>query len=225
MNIIELSSYGSITKGIAHEIRNPLGMILSAAEIIEDSNGDKDLISTWTKNIKDCVLRLNKITTAMLNYTINKRKVKKNILNYVIEDILQLCQSTIKKKRIDLDYEINQKNIEIFFDEDNLNQLLMQLILNAVEAVEFNGKIKIRVLQEDRYCLIKILDNGPGIAKTEHAKIFEPFYTTKSKHIGLGLAICKNILNQNEGEIFLTSDLGEGACFNVKIKTDYDFKT
>jgi len=214
-----LSVIGELTASLAHEIRNPLGSIRGAVEILRDGVQDENRKSEFFQILIDDTERMNTILENYLNYS--KRK-KQRDSEYIIQE-----------KRIDLELEIPGDPVRLRGDPNDLWQILMNLILNAIQAIDSGGKIKINIIEEiltsekkmyyniedtsQNYLILIISDNGPGIPDKEKIYIFKPFYSTKASGSGLGLAIVKRIVDNNHWIINVNSELGTGTEFVVII--------
>ena len=200
--------------GIAHEIRNPLGGIELFADLLYKQGDEKS--RKYASKIRAEVKHLKKTVTDFLDYA-RPSDAKMAIINlrdcfFESKEYLGSLQSTLRW-HIDI-----PATCEVFFDWDQLQRVLLNLIQNAVEALE--GKddaiITVSAVKERDVVLLKIQDNGPGIHPDERDKIFEPFYTSRHQGTGLGLAIVKMLLAENHGSISIQeSDVG--AVFLLKI--------
>jgi len=202
--------------GIAHEIRNPLGGIQIMIDLLtERLRGDEEalkLLSQMDNELK----YLNNVVTSFLGYSrhisVNKQRVE---LEYIINDVLDLLSQEILKKNIELKKSIQKIDIET--DPDLLKQILLNVVLNAIQAVDSNGIIEIEVAEEKSLVYIRIKDNGMGIKEEDMKNIFKPFFTTKEKGSGLGLALVKKYLNALNGDIQINSVYGEGCEVRISL--------
>ncbi|MGE4170035.1 MAG: nitrogen regulation protein NR(II) [Candidatus Margulisiibacteriota bacterium] len=220
-------AYASITQGIAHEIRNPLGMILSGNELILDNLDNPEKIAEYANlNIKN-ILRLNTIITTMLKYVHPSSQQKQIIhLNEVLDDILLVGLGKFRQKNIQVEKEIDTTLQPVFAELHAVYQALLAVIINAIEASSANGVIKIQTTKERFIDLsgaektgVKIIiqDFGDGIEDTIQHKIFDPFFTTKYENPGLGLSTAQRMLGLINGKIDVQSKRQEGTEVSLYI--------
>lgn len=205
----KMQALGELSAGIAHEIRNPLTSIKTFIDLIpykiDDEEFRKELVDISSKEI----LRMNELITQLIDYT---KPIEKNLSYYSLEklinEILLLFTNTLTKNNIKLKLDI--EDIEIHGDANQIKQVLVNIILNSIEAIEDSGTIEISSRKiEDNKVEITVLDNGIGIAKKYLDKIYNPFFTQKAKGTGIGLAITRKIISENNGSIKLKSKEGQ----------------
>jgi signal transduction histidine kinase len=218
----KLRAVGTLVAGVAHELNNPLNnTMLTASMLQEDYN-----------NLKDD--EKNEMITDIINETERSQKIVHNLLDFareeevklitlnlneIVEDAIKLVANQIKLSQINLVKNLAANLAPIYGDARMLQQVFINLILNAVEVLPKKGKILINTFkskQED-YVVVEINDNGPGIAEHILPRVFEPFFSTKSlkKGTGLGLSVSKGIVDKLGGYIKAESKPGEGASFKV----------
>ncbi|HET6421872.1 MAG TPA: ATP-binding protein [Geobacteraceae bacterium] len=228
-----LSTLGTLAAGLAHEIKNPLGGIKGAAQLLErELPGGSELVEYIKVMLKE-VGRVNKIVEELLNLTSpRKLKLVKTNLNQVLDEIIMLQKRMIDRKKISLVKNFDLSIPPFLADEGLMTQLFLNLIKNAVEALGEScapGSIKItsRVVSDysltkkgerpSRFVAVDISDDGPGITKEQIEHIFTPFFTTKSKGTGLGLSICQKIVSEHRGMLKVDSGPGKGTIFTVML--------
>jgi two-component system nitrogen regulation sensor histidine kinase GlnL len=225
-----LSSLGTLAAGLAHEIKNPLGGIKGAAQLLEkELPTDSELLDYTRIMIKE-TQRVNRIVEELLALTTpRKLELSKVNLHQILEDILTLQKNSLGKREIAFVKQFDPSIPTILADEEQLTQLFLNLTKNAVEAVGGNGQIKIssRILAEytltkrgerrQRMVAVEITDDGQGMSKELIDQLFTPFFTTKSKGTGLGLAICHKIVTEHRGMIKVASEQGKGTTFTVML--------
>ena len=212
----KLASLGQLASGIAHEIRNPLSSIRGLAQFLFQSFDQNDARRDDLNVILNEVDRLNKLITEILDFS-RARKLHKYpfSLEILISDIIELLKPEINKKKIQIDVKIDRKITAIVADKDQLKQSLINIIINAIQAVSKNGKIWIIleqiIYQEKRSVKITIKDNGPGIKTKDQSNIFDPFFTTKDHGSGLGLSIAHQLIELHDGKINIYSKENNGT--------------
>ncbi len=212
-----LKTLGMFTTGVAHEIRNPLTSIKGFAQILEKrlegKGGDEE---RYIKTILSEVKRLENILKDLLMYgrPSPPNKIMTNI-SKVIRDSLSLLNEKLKEKniKVEIDFEYDPR---FSFDPKQMEQVFINLILNAIDASEFNSKIVIRTKKAQSGILIEVKDFGFGIKEEDREKIFMPFFTTKEKGTGLGLPISQKIVEMHDGRIWFNSN-EDGTTFFVYI--------
>ena len=217
-----LSTVGKIAASIAHEVGTPLGTIRGYIDIIQ-----KSLKESRTQNIYEFlqkmdneILRISNILRELLDYA---RPPKFNItsgeLNSVIDEVTHFLsmQKAFRDIRIKKDYE---KKVIARFDKDRMKQILINLIINAKDAMNGVGEIVIRVDEDQNYAFLSVKDSGCGIKDSDKDKIFEPFFTTKpsGQGSGLGLAIVKRLVESMDGRIEFTTEINKGTTFTIFLK-------
>jgi len=225
-----LSTLGTLAAGLAHEIKNPLGGIKGAAQLLERELPDGSELCEYTGIMLKEVQRVNKIVEELLELASPRplRPSKVN-LHKTLGDILILQKRAVGKKSINFLQQFDPSIPPLLGDEALLIQLFLNLIKNAVEAVKEIGVIRVtsRVVADysmtqkgerrSRMVAIEISDDGPGINKDDMEHLFTPFFTTKPNGTGLGLAICQKIVSEHRGMIKVDSDPTKGTTFTVML--------
>ncbi|ACH39810.1 nitrogen fixation master sensor histidine kinase, PAS domain-containing [Citrifermentans bemidjiense Bem] len=225
-----LSALGGLAAGLAHEIKNPLGGIKGAAQLLELEFPDNEDLREYIRVMLKEVQRVNVIVEELLALASPGRlKLSKVNLHRVLSDIVLLQKNASEGKEVYLQQYFDPSIPPILGDEALLTQLFLNLIKNALEAVEAGGVVKVtsRVLSDyamtqkgerrARMVAIDIADNGPGIEAEVLENMFTPFFTTKSQGTGLGLAICQKIVSEHRGMIKVDSDAKRGTVFTVML--------
>jgi signal transduction histidine kinase len=218
----KLASIGRISASIAHEIRNPLTSVkLNIQKVMENEaleNIDKEHLEISQEGIG----HIENFIKQMLNFTrVSELQLTDFDLEQVIDESIKMIRNTLKLKDVELVKEIHEKLPHVFVDGDKIRQVILNILHNACEAVDKGGKITIDLSmlkgRRGRKVRIRVSDNGPGITKKDRENIFEPFYTTKSTGIGLGLANARKIIEQHKGTIRAVAKKEQGACFEILI--------
>lgn len=214
----KLASLGQLTAGVAHEIKNPLGIILSSVEIILDSNRPKEMQREAAQFIREEVKRLDDRIRAFLKFARPSNPHKEQLdLNEIIQRMIEGFEGSkqIKNTQLRLQKDLPAIN----FDEDHLTQILTNLYINTFEAAGSDVMVEVLTSFERNRVILEINDNGPGIPEDIKTKIFDPFFTTDAKGTGLGLSIVYQLVTSNGGAISVhPSPLG-GAMFRIEIPT------
>ncbi len=225
-----LSSLGALAAGLAHEIKNPLGGIKGAAQLLEMELAAGSEQREYIRVVLKEVQRVNRIVEELLELAAPRRLTLSKVnLHKVLGDIIILQKGATEGRRVAFQQQFDPSIPPILADEERLTQLFLNLIKNAVEAVGEDGVVRVssRVLadyrmtqngeRQLRLVAVEVADDGPGIRKEHLEHLFTPFYTTKSKGTGLGLAICQKIVAEHRGMIKVESEPGRGTTFTVML--------
>jgi two-component system NtrC family sensor kinase len=211
-----LATLGELAAGLAHEIRNPLAGIAGVIEII-----GRDLPSTSParavlKDVRMEVAQINRILTDLLETARpHPPRVCRSNLNTTVEHAVMLARQQVLSRPIKIEFQPAPGVPEVEHDSDQIHQVLLNLLLNAVQAMDGAGTVRVEVsVREDRASVV-VTDTGRGIAPQHLAHIFRPFYTTKGSGTGLGLSLARRIVEEHHGRIEVTSVVGKGSRFEV----------
>ena len=211
-----LATLGEMATGLAHEIRNPLAGIAGVIEII-----GRDLPSTSparavVKDVRQEVARINHIVTDLLHTARpHPPRVRKSDLNVTVEHAVMLGRQQALAKSIEISLHKDPSLPEVEHDSDQIHQVMLNLLLNALQAIDKNGQISVTLKAHGEKAIIDVTDNGRGIPMQELPNIFRPFYTTKGDGTGLGLSLARRIVEDHQGRIDVTSAVGVGTTFSV----------
>jgi signal transduction histidine kinase len=211
-----LASIGQLAASMAHEIRNPLGVIKNVSYYLKMNLPDTDeKVKKHLKILDGELATSNKIITDLLNFSSGKPPtLAKTDLSSVIENSVSRARIP---ENIEVKMRLSKKIHGLRADKEQLQRVFLNLITNAVQAMPDGGLLKINSLLEGESAVVYISDTGGGISKEDQSKIFEPLYTTKAKGIGLGLALTKQIVDMHDGAIQVESEVGTGTKFIVKL--------
>ncbi len=220
----KFSATGRIARTIAHEVRNPLTNIdLAVAQIkaglpVQDDN-TKMLFEMVNRNSK----RINQLISELLNATrFTELNVAPALINTIMDDALLLAKDRLQLNHVSVEKKYEGDICNISVDADKIKIAFLNLIVNAVEAMEPNkGLLQIQIRTEDNKCIVEITDNGHGMTEEQLNKVFEPYFSTKSTGNGLGLTNTANIILNHKAYISVTSKPGEGTSFIIK----FDFSS
>lgn len=215
-----LVALGKLSAGIAHEIRNPLSSIRGLAQFVYNSFSKTDERKEDLNTIVQEVDRLNKLVVQVLDFAkLKKLNLTRFSLNDLIRKIAELFELEIKDKQIKFSLKLSPDISQIQADEDQVRQILMNVIINAIQAILNEGEIKIKtekvLLKEEPAIKLIIEDSGIGIPEKDFNQIFDPFFSTKEKGSGLGLSIAYKLIEAHQGEIKVESKEGEGTKFVI----------
>lgn len=208
----KLSAIGRMSASIAHELRNPLNAMKMYIDLMPNRLENSNFMMQALKVLPSEIKRLKETIDGLLDYTkFTQSKRELVCLEEVIEDVTTLLKVNLVQKRITLTTEI--KAATIYADAKQIKQVLLNLLLNAIDALkEECGHILLRVREKDDKVIFELKDNGSGILPEHLEKVFESNFTTKKNGYGIGLAISKQLVEENKGKIWMESQIGIGTC-------------
>lgn len=222
-----LATLGELAAGAAHEIRNPLTAIRSTIQYLSKDFKEDPAKSEMITELITEVERINKIVQGLLSFArpsaLNTSEVN---IEQLINQTLLLISSSIRIQNIEIQFEYFTEQTSVIGDAEQLKQVFLNIILNAIEAMSNNACNRTLIISIEkgapinphtRYLIISFEDTGKGISEKDIENVFNPFFTTKDEGTGLGLAISYGIINRHEGEIEVNSIQGKGTCFKVKL--------
>ncbi|WP_231584059.1 ATP-binding protein [Desulfovibrio sp. TomC] len=213
----KLAALGSLAAGVAHEIRNPLSSIKGFAKYFEgqcaEGSHGRELAAVMAQEVD----RLNRVITELLDFARSSDlKARPMDVGGLIEHSLRLVRQDAEGKKITVAFDRDASLPVIAIDPDRLTQALLNLYLNAIQAMEGGGTLAVRASSDGRGGVrIEVEDSGKGITPESLSSIFNPYFTTKSSGTGLGLAIVQKIIEAHRGEVKVKSTPGRGTTFNI----------
>ncbi len=213
-----LSALGELSAGMAHEIRNPLGSIKGAVEIIKDDYTPEKAKYEFIQILLKETDRLNHIVQEFLGFAKPKNPEFQFVdLNEAIESVLTLIGQEARKAGVKIEKKLDPSIGKRSLDAGLLKQAFLNLILNAIQAMPGGGSLTVESSVRNGTCEVKIADTGTGISEENRKKLFSPFFTTKKNGTGLGLAITYRIIENHHGKIDVATEPGRGTTFTMKI--------
>lgn len=213
----KMASLGVLSSGVAHEINNPLGVILGYAGYLEGKMSQDDPNYKYISEIKRESKRCKKIVQDLLSYARTPRPSLEPVdLNQLLTQIADFAANHTDMREVSILTELAPDLPMVMLDGDQIRQVAINLILNAGGAMPDGGRLVITTaLADTDHVLITFSDSGCGISEESIEKIFEPFYTTKERGTGLGLAITKQIVERHHGHIDIKSEPGQGTTVSL----------
>ncbi|ABF39755.1 periplasmic sensor signal transduction histidine kinase [Candidatus Koribacter versatilis Ellin345] len=216
-----LATLGELAAGLAHEIRNPLAGIAGVIDIIGRDLPIESPACAVVKEVKQEAMHINRILTDLLETARPKHpNFRREDLDATISHAIMFAREQATTKQVHIEF-LQQKNVRpVEHDPAQIHQVLLNMLLNAIQAVAREGHIVVSLENRGDYAAISITDNGPGIPPDTLKNIFRPFFTTKGHGTGLGLSLARRMVEDHAGRIEVTSKVGEGTTFVVLLPYD-----
>ncbi len=225
----KMTSLGQLAASIAHEINNPLSGTLVYTKLlikkIANAEADKEVTLDYLSKIETELIRSTKLVQNLLNFARQSPpELQKVNLNTVVNHALDLISHSVKENNIRVFNELDPSLPEITADANQLQQVCINLILNAIQAMPQGGRLTLRTYLQDVQVILEVQDTGIGIPPENISKLFTPFFSTKPevKGVGLGLPVAYGIIQQHKGKIEVRSKAGEGTTFTVTLPLHID---
>lgn len=214
-----LAAMGELTAGVAHEVRNPLGIIRASVQLVEDPGADPARVQDATRVIKQEIDRLDKVIKALLDFgRPSAPTLRITNVEDVVNDVVLFTRQFAGQAQVEIETVFSAADPTVMADADQLKQVLVNLVSNAVQAMgDGGGTIEVRVWDDDSFVFVSVADTGPGMAPEVLEKVFDPFYSTRDGGTGLGLTIVHRIIDQHGGRVEVESALGRGTMFTVAL--------
>lgn len=217
-----LASVGQLAAGVAHEINNPMAAITTCVEGMSRylhsldtmQTDQKEEVEDYLLTIGEAASRCKETTQRLLSLSADDREIefRESDLGRIVEQVVALVRHESEKRNIDMETGVELSPI-VLGDPNKLSQLVLNLVLNSIEAIGENGKVLVSVLRDNGFVELKVKDDGCGILEQNMDHLFDPFFTTKTsgRGTGLGLSICERIVRQHQGQISFHSKEGVGT--------------
>lgn len=211
-----LATLGEMATGLAHEIRNPLAGIAGVIEIIGRDLPSSSPARAVVKDVRQEIARINHIVTDLLQTARpHPPRVRKSDLNVTVEHAVMLGRQQALASKVEINLHKDPSLPEVEHDSDQIHQVLLNLLLNALQAIDKTGEVTVKLHRKGDTAVVEVADNGRGISPDHLPNIFRPFYTTKGDGTGLGLSLARRIVEDHQGRIDVTSTVGKGTTFAV----------
>ncbi|GAB4337107.1 MAG: hypothetical protein Kow0089_08020 [Desulfobulbaceae bacterium] len=218
----KLAAVGQLSSGVAHELNTPLGSILGYARLLLKQKELSDQQREWLSVIAEQAKKSSVIIQGLLNFARISEPTGEPSAScdagQVLHETLRILKAELTARNIDVETEL-PPDLHMAIDEKKLEQVLLNILLNSMQAMEKNGKLTITARKSGNRIQLSLSDTGPGIPAEILSRIFDPFFTTKEvgKGTGLGLSICSGIIKEHGGAIDVLSEPGEGATFTISL--------
>jgi len=215
--LTRLAATGELSATLAHEIKNPLNAIGSAALYLQ-KNFKSELVREFTKIIYEEVSRINKLTTSLLTFARPLRpEFNPADVNKLVLETINLLREESEERGLSIKPELQEGMPKVLLDPDQMKQVLINLLLNSFDATPGEGSVHIATSSSNGDVLVSVRDSGSGIPEENMEKIFNPFFTSKTRGTGLGLALTRKVVKEHGGEIDVQSTAGRGSTFTVRL--------
>lgn len=230
-----LATLGRLSSGIAHQLGTPLNVVSGRAKIIATVNLERKEIAEYAGIIMKQAEQMTEIIQQLLHFARRKEPKKSDVnLHNMVSQVLEMLNPIARKQRVTFNLVKNTVLLEPTIDKSQIQHVLMNLIMNGIQAMPNGGQLEIKLYlerirplpwkddQDKEFIALCIVDQGEGISEDNINHIFEPFFTTKGvgKGTGLGLSIAFGIVQEHGGWIDVTSKVGEGACFTIYLPVE-----
>lgn len=221
----KFSFVGELAAGVAHEVRTPLGVLRSSAQILERSLEVKDDESReLLRLLRDEVDRIERVVSSLLELgRPREMRPEPSPLGQILFRAADFVDAQARQKRITLKRRANDSNPVIFCDPELIYQVALNLLVNAIQILPEGGAIEIGLLPVcDGYAGFEVRDDGPGMTEEVRARVFEPFFTRREKGAGLGLTFVQRVVQEHRGRVSVESEIDHGTVFRVNLPVSQD---
>ncbi|HZP43097.1 MAG TPA: ATP-binding protein [Candidatus Binatia bacterium] len=211
-----LAALGTLAASIAHEIRNPLVSVRTFIQLLPERLADEEFRTTFRALALGEVERITSLITDLLAFTRPApAQLEPADLNELVGQIVRLLDAEARRSDVELATETDPALPLVAVDDAQVKQVLMNVILNAIQACPAHGHVTVATRRDRTSCVVTVADSGPGIPPEQCERVFEPFYSTKEAGSGLGLFVARQIVTEHGGEITIAPRPGGGAVFSI----------
>lgn len=213
-----LAAIGQLSAGIAHEVRNPLAGIKGAVEIVASDMDETNPRRKFVDIINKEIARLESLITEFLRFARPPRpEMAPDNFNRIVRSVLELSRKHISEASVRVETELEEDISTSFMDSNQVKQVVLNLVLNAVQAMPGGGALTVKSFEHGGDIFLEVADTGGGIAGGNEEDIFAPFFSTRPGGTGLGLAVSRRIIRGHGGDVTAKNREGGGAVFTVKL--------
>jgi two-component system NtrC family sensor kinase len=221
----KMAAVGTLAAGVAHEVNNPVAGVLTCIENMREDPDNEGMREQYLGLIHDGVKRIERTVANLLDFSRPRSmRLGPAALNQSLTQVIDLVRYQLRRSGIEARFELDPRDPWIVGDRFQIEQLLLNLVLNAIHAMPGGGTLTLRTRRQDEWEVVEIADTGEGIPKAIRERIFDPFFTTRAvgEGTGLGLAVSYNIVAAHGGGIEVETTEGEGSVFRVLFPGDDD---
>jgi signal transduction histidine kinase len=216
----KMAAVGTLAAGVAHEVNNPLGGILTCIENLKSDPGDAEMRERYLDMIHDGLKRIERTVQNLLDFSRRREmRAEPTSINHNVRHVTELVAYQTRRFGIDVEFDLDPNEPLVLADHFQMEQMFLNLVLNAVQAMPNGGKLTFRTYVRDGTVTAEVQDTGPGIPKEIRDRIFDPFFTTREvgQGTGLGLSVTDSIVAAHGGSIEFDTEQGKGTVFRVML--------
>jgi signal transduction histidine kinase len=216
----KMAAVGTLAAGVAHEVNNPLAGIQACLDNLSAHPEDDDMRERYLELIRDGLKRIERTVRNLLNFS-RQREIRPEptSINHNIRHVAELVGYQLRRANVEVRFDLDRDKALVMADHFQMEQLFLNLVLNAVEAMPSGGQLTLRTRVKDGQVVAEVSDTGSGIAEGIRDRIFDPFFTTRDvgEGTGLGLAVSDSIVAAHGGNLEVESKVGTGSTFRVRL--------
>jgi signal transduction histidine kinase len=216
----KMAAIGTLAAGVAHEVNNPLGGVLTCIDNMRADPDDREMRERYLELIHDGIKRIERTVANLLNLSRQRgMHPEPTSINHNLRHVAELTAYQLRKAGVDVRFELDPDEPRVMADHFQMEQLFLNLVLNALQAMPQGGTLTLRTSRRDAVVVAEVSDSGVGIPEAVRDRIFDPFFTTREvgAGTGLGLAVSDSIVAAHGGRIEVDSRVGEGTAFRVTL--------
>ncbi len=214
----KMAAVGTLAAGVAHEVNNPLGGIFTCIENMRSNPGDRELQARYLRLIQDGLERIEQTVANLLDFSRQqKMELAPTSLNHTLQHVARLVQYQLRTGRVTVRWDLDPKDPYVMADHFRMEQLFLNLVLNALQAMPDGGELTLHTRQRQDTVVAEVRDTGVGIPEDLQERIFDPFFTTREvgEGTGLGLTVSDSIVSSHGGTLEVESTVGKGSVFRI----------
>jgi len=214
----KMAAVGTLAAGVAHEVNNPLGGILACVENMRADLDNREMRERYLEVIHDGLARIEHTVANLLDFSRQRTmELAPTSVNHSMQHVVELADFQLREGRVEVDYDLDPGEPFVMADQFQIDQLFLNLVLNALQAMPDGGRLTLRTREKDGKVLAEVCDTGVGISEDLRLRIFDPFFTTREvgEGTGLGLTVSDSIVSSHEGTLEVESTPGKGSVFRV----------
>jgi signal transduction histidine kinase len=216
----KMAAVGTLAAGVAHEVNNPLGGIFTCIENMRSNPGDHELQARYLGLIQDGLERIEQTVANLLDFSRQSRiELAPTSINHTLRHVARLAQYQLRKGGVTVRWDLDPQDPYVKADHFRMEQLFLNLVLNALQAMPEGGELTLRTRRKDRTLVAEVRDTGVGIPDELRERIFDPFFTTRDvgQGTGLGLTVSDRIVSSHGGRMEVESEVGVGSVFRINL--------
>ena len=220
----QMKAVSTLAAGLAHEIKNPLASIKTFTEHLNAKYEDPQFREKFKRIVGGEIERINHIVQQLLDYAKPQpKKVELINIGDVAQETVDLLESEFLKRQLSITCS-GERDCRIFGDRKQLKQVLINLLLNAMDAISPGGQVMVSIRNNREHCELTVSDTGKGIQESDLPHVFKPFFSSKTTGTGLGLAVVQNIIQEHNGVIQIASEVGKGTIVTIRIPREPNYQ-